>query len=117
MNPEAAASGNAPNRHHRPGDRPPPDGETPTSTDDLDQWFHRVASSDREAFALLYDALAPLVYGVVRRAVADVATAEAVTTDVFVRLWRDAPAMKLPSGVLARWVALDAHRRAQDWKL
>ena len=45
---------------------------------------------DAEAFAGVYDELAPRVYGLATRLVGDAAAAEAVTVEAFVEAWRRA---------------------------
>jgi RNA polymerase sigma-70 factor, ECF subfamily len=49
-----------------------------------------VARGDQAAFAALYDRVAPLVHGVVRRVVRDPAQSEEVTQEVLVEVWRTA---------------------------
>ena len=53
--------------------------------------IQRVGRGDQAAFAYLYDAVAPLVHGVVLKIVRDPSQAEEVVQEVFVELWRVAP--------------------------
>lgn len=74
----------------------------------------RVGRGDRAAFDALYDAIAPLVFGVVLRVVRDRAQTEEVTQEVFVELWRLAPRFDPARGSAATWASTIAHRRAVD---
>lgn len=74
----------------------------------------RVARGDQDAFARLYDLLAPAVFGLVRSVVRDRAMAEEVTQEVFVQVWRLAPRYQAEAGSAAAWVNTLAHRRAVD---
>src|SRR6476619_1383422 len=55
---------------------------------DLTSLVASAADGDRPAFAMLYDALAPTVYGVARRVLRDPSQAEEVAQEVFVEIWR-----------------------------
>ncbi len=57
---------------------------------DLPVLIERVAGGDRRAFAALYDATSPLVFGLVQRILGDAATAEEVLVDVYTQIWREA---------------------------
>ena len=50
----------------------------------------RVALGDEDAFSHLYDDTAPLLFGLIRRVVRDVAMSEEVLQEVFVEVWRQA---------------------------
>ena len=76
--------------------------------------IHRVGRGDQAAFADLYDAVAPLVHGVVLKIVRDPSQAEEVVQEVFVELWRVAPRFDPARGAVTSWVATIAHRRAVD---
>jgi len=76
--------------------------------------IQRVGRGDQAAFADLYDAVAPLVHGVVLRIVRDPSQAEEVVQEVFVELWRVAPRFDPARGAVTSWVATIAHRRAVD---
>jgi RNA polymerase sigma-70 factor (ECF subfamily) len=73
-----------------------------------------VAAGDDVAFASLYDALAPTVFGVVKRVLRDPAQAEEVTQEVFVELWRQATRYDPSRGSPRTWAVTIAHRRAVD---
>jgi RNA polymerase sigma-70 factor, ECF subfamily len=73
-----------------------------------------VARGDQDAFEALYDRLAPLVYGIVRRVVRDPDQSEEVTQEVLVEVWRTAARFDPDRGAARSWVATMAHRRAVD---
>ena len=74
----------------------------------------RVATGDQEAFAAVYDALAPSVYGTVKRVLRDPAQSEEVTQEVFVEIWRNASRFDDGRGTVKAWAVTIAHRRAVD---
>ena len=76
--------------------------------------LRRAGRGDQAAFAELYDALSPLVHGVVLKVVRDPAQSEEVTQEVFVELWRLAARFDESRGSVTSWVATVAHRRAID---
>ncbi len=67
---------------------------------------------DAEAFAGVYDELAPRVYGLATRLVGDAAAAEAVTVEAFLEAWRRAPSYDPTTSSAAAWVLALAHRLA-----
>lgn len=81
---------------------------------DLSALFTRVQSGDREAFADLYDALAPAVFGAVKRVLRDPAMSEEVTQEVFVELWTSAGRFDPARGNVSTWSITIARRRAID---
>jgi RNA polymerase sigma-70 factor, ECF subfamily len=86
-------------------------GEAP---DSLSFLLRRAGRGSQEAFAELYDQLAPMVLGVVRKVVRDPAMSEEVTQEVFVELWKLAARHDDQRGSVASWAATIAHRRAVD---
>jgi len=76
--------------------------------------LRRAGRGDQTAFAELYDALSPLVYGVVLKVVRDPSHAEEVAQEVFVELWRLAARFDGTKGSVRTWAATLAHRRAID---
>ena len=76
--------------------------------------LRRAGRGDQQAFAELYDALAPLVHGVVLKVVRDPSQSEEVTQEVFVELWRLAARFDGTKGSARTWAATLAHRRAID---
>jgi len=95
-------------------DEPVDDPSAPSVGEHTDRLLTRVALGDREAFASLYDGLAPLVYGLTRRVVRDARQAEEVTQEVFIELWRRADQFDGTRGSARTWVATIAHHRAVD---
>ena len=67
---------------------------------------------DVEAFAGVYDEMAPRVYGLATRVVGDAAAAEAVTVEAFLEAWRRAPSYDPTTSSAAAWVLTLAHRLA-----
>ena len=81
---------------------------------DLDELMARVARGDQAAFGDLYDALAPLVHGLVLRVVRDPAQSEEVTQEVFLEVWQQAKRFDADRGRARAWITVMAHRRAVD---
>ena len=87
----------------------------PPHVDDLPgSLLLRAGRGDQAAFAQLYDELAPMVHGVVRKVVRDPAISEEVTQEVFVELWRLAARFDGTKGSARSWAATLAQRRAID---
>lgn len=80
----------------------------------LAQVLARVARGDHDAFAQLYDEVAPAVFGTVRRVLRDAAQSEEVTQEVLVEVWRQAARFDAGRGSVRTWVLTIAHRRAVD---
>ncbi|WP_405942708.1 ECF RNA polymerase sigma factor SigK [Streptomyces sp. NBC_00207] len=85
-----------------------------TGRADLAELMQRVARGDKEAFSALYDALAPMVFGIAIRVVRDRAQSEEVAQEVMLDLWRRAARYRPDSGSVNTWAATIAHRRAVD---
>lgn len=73
-----------------------------------------VARGDQEAFAELYDRVAGIVYGVVRKVLRDPSQSEEVTQEVLVEVWRTAVRFDPAKGSPRTWILTMAHRRAID---
>lgn len=74
----------------------------------------RVADGDEAAFELIYDALSPQVFGLVRRILRDEAQSEEVTQEVFVEAWQQATRYDPDRGKAISWILTMAHRRSVD---
>ncbi|MFF3556081.1 ECF RNA polymerase sigma factor SigK [Streptomyces tsukubensis] len=86
----------------------------PTGRSDLPALMQQVAQGDKEAFSSLYDALAPLVFGIVVKVLRDRAQSEEVAQEVMIDLWRRAARYRPDAGAVTTWAATIAHRRAVD---
>ena len=73
-----------------------------------------VARGDEQAFAELYQRVAPAVFGLVSKVVRNPAQSEEVTQEVFVELWRTASRFDPARGTARSWIMTCAHRRAVD---
>lgn len=80
----------------------------------LDPLLLRVAKGDDGAFAELYDAVAPAVFGLARRVLRQVELAEEVAQEVLLEVWQQAPRFDPGRGTGFAWVMTMAHRRAVD---
>jgi RNA polymerase sigma-70 factor (ECF subfamily) len=81
---------------------------------DLQSLMSQVVIGDEQAFAGLYDALAGVVYGTVKRVLRDPAMSEEVTQEVFVELWRTAARFDPARASVSTWAVTIARRRAVD---
>lgn len=82
--------------------------------DPLGDFLDRAGRGDQSAFADLYDALAPLLHGIVLKVVRDPAQSEEVTQEAFIELWKLAPRYDASRGSVRAWATTVAHRRAID---
>ena len=78
----------------------------------LEQQLLLSGRGDVEAFAGVYDELAPRVFGLVTCLVHDAATAEAITEEVFLEVWRRAPTYDPTTSSARAWVLALAHSLA-----
>jgi len=83
-------------------------------SDDVDGLLKASAQGDETAFAALFDAVGPYVFGVVRRVVRDPQLSEEVSQEVFVEVWRNAALYDRQRGHAKAWILTIAHRRAVD---
>jgi RNA polymerase sigma-70 factor (ECF subfamily) len=88
-------------------------GATLIEPDLLDaELIARLARGDEAAIGPLYDRYAKLVYSLAMRIVHDGPTAEDLTQEVFVRLWRSAASFDPQRGHLRGWLLRIAHNLA-----
>lgn len=81
---------------------------------DLSTLLQRVAQQDQAAFAALYDATSPRLYGLALRVLRNPAMAEEVTQEVLLQVWREAGAFDPARGSALAWLMTITHRRAVD---
>jgi RNA polymerase sigma-70 factor (ECF subfamily) len=74
----------------------------------------RTARGDEGAFSILYDHIAPSVFGLARRVLRNPSQAEEVTQEILVEVWRNAPRFDPERGSATSWIMTIAHRRAVD---
>lgn len=86
----------------------------PLAPPTFEELIARVARGDEASFEELYDAVAPRVYGLVRRVVRDPAQSQEVTQEVFVDVWSQAARFDADRGKALSWILVIAHRRAVD---
>ncbi len=72
-----------------------------------------VQRGDETAFATLYDELAGLVFGTVKRVLRDPAMSEEVTQEVFLELWRTAARFDPERASVSTWAITMARRRCR----
>jgi RNA polymerase sigma-70 factor (ECF subfamily) len=76
--------------------------------------LERVAVGDRQAFAELYDEMAPRVLGLVKRLLRDHSQSEEVTQEIFLEIWQTASRFDPKKGGASTWILTMTHRRAVD---
>ncbi|MDL9978760.1 ECF RNA polymerase sigma factor SigK [Microbacterium candidum] len=76
--------------------------------------IQRTAQRDRDAFAQLYDMLAPRVLGLIVRVLVDRAQSEEILQEVFLEVWQSADRFAPNRGQGRTWLLTIAHRRAID---
>ena len=86
----------------------------PENTADPTALMERVQHGDRAAFSDLYDALAPQVFGTIKRVLRDPAMSEEVTQEVFVEIWTTAARFDASRAKVSTWAITMARRRAVD---
>jgi RNA polymerase sigma-70 factor (ECF subfamily) len=95
---------------HAPGT----DSDVAAASSTLDELLGLVANGDQQAFASLYDLLAPRVLGLIRKVLVDQAQSEEVAQEVFLEIWQNATRFEPGRGAAASWILTIAHRRAID---
>jgi RNA polymerase sigma-70 factor (ECF subfamily) len=79
-----------------------------------DELLRQIARGDQEAFAVIYDRYAGVVFGVIRRVLRDPAQSEEVAQEVMVEAWKTAVRFDPERGSVRTWLCTMAHRRAVD---
>jgi RNA polymerase sigma-70 factor (ECF subfamily) len=81
---------------------------------DLAALLRACATGDEAAFARLYDAVTPRVYGLVLRVVRDRAQSEEVAQEALLDIWRHSARFDPAQGSPTSWILTIAHRKAVD---
>ncbi len=84
------------------------------SPDGLGDLIVRSADGDEIAFAMLYDAASPRLFGLVLRVLRDRAQSEEVCQEVFLEIWRTAARFDPDRGSPLTWMMTIAHRKSVD---
>lgn len=94
----------------------PPDEQPGTGSPgpDMTALLRRCARGDQEAFAALYDASAPRLYGLAVRIVRNPGLAEDVVQEAFLDLWRHSARFDPAQGSALSWMLTITHRKAVD---
>ncbi|NTW41223.1 MAG: ECF RNA polymerase sigma factor SigK [Cellulomonadaceae bacterium] len=87
---------------------------TPPADASPEQLMAAVAQGDTDAFAALYDRLAPAVHGTARAVLRDPDHAAEVTQEVLLEAWRTAARYDPAVAGVRTWLLTMAHRRAVD---
>ncbi len=87
-------------------------GLSPVET--AEQMMDLVSKGDQDAFARLYDAMSPRVFGLARRILRDPAQAEEVGQEVMLEVWRRANRFDASRGSALSWIMTLAHARSVD---
>lgn len=69
---------------------------------------------DQQAFAGLYEEIAPVVYGIAVRVLRDHNLAAETAQDVLLEIWKSAARFDASKGTVMGWVSTISHRRAVD---
>lgn len=83
-------------------------------TDPLAPLLVAAAAGDHDAFASLYDAVAPRVLGVALRILRDRQQSEEVSHEALLQVWQTASRFDPAKGSAMAWVLTTTHRRAVD---
>lgn len=75
----------------------------------------RIAAREEAALGHLYDSTSRLIYGLVLRLVQEPATAEDITMEVYLQVWRTAHTFSASRGSVNSWLLIMARSRAIDW--
>lgn len=87
---------------------------SPAHTETDTELMQRIATSDQDALAALYDRHGRLVMSVALAMVNDWAMAEEITLDVFMSVWQSADRYNPRQAGVATWLSHMAHNRTID---
>ena len=73
-----------------------------------------IAAGDRDALARLYDTYSPLLFGLAKRMLGNVAAAEDLIHDVFLEVWLHAAEYSPERGSVPAWLTVRTRSRALD---
>lgn len=102
----------APSQISFPTERKPaprPDQDSP-----LGELLTAIAQGEQEAFSTFYDQTHRLVFGLALRILGNRETAEEVTTDIYMQVWRQAANFELMRGTALSWLMTIARTRSID---
>lgn len=77
--------------------------------------LQRIAASDREALAPLYDMHASLLFGILLKMLNSRDEADDVLQDVFLQIWRKAGSFDPAKGKAISWMVVVTRHKAQDF--
>lgn len=99
-----------------PGAPPPEDGapRPVPAGEDLAELLRLSGRGDEAAFARLYDATAPRIFGLAARVVRDRAQAEEVAQEALLEIWRTSGRYDPGRGSALAWLLTITHRKAVD---
>lgn len=83
---------------------------------DLTALLEQVARGERKAMAALYDATAPIVFGIVTAITRDTTAAAQLTESAYLRVWDRAPRFDPAAGEARAWLAAIARSSAVEWR-
>jgi len=73
------------------------------------------AGGDEQSLAQLYDRTSGLVYGLALRILREATSAEDITLEVYMQVWRTAQSYDPARGTVSAWLVTLARSRAIDW--
>jgi len=80
----------------------------------LEELVTKLAAGDEFAFAQLYDRTNRIVYGLALRILRDLSSAEDITMEVYLQVWRTASRYDPQRGTVTSWLVTLARSRALD---
>lgn len=84
---------------------------TPCLAASEDELAAAIALGDRDAFAELYDRIAPPLFGLVKDRVSDGRLAESIVLEAFLELWKQAPRLNGSPVSVSSWLLRAVNRR------